>query len=138
MKVVARIILLVVAAAAFIYGIPQIIGNWSTVTTIDWSDLQSLGAKLPEVMAALSTLIFAAGFCLLGLLALFEAIVGRISFICFVVAVIMIGLFVWNVITKVQANQLVDFMSWFNVIAGFAMPLGFAVGTLLLILPGKD
>ena len=136
MRVVARIILLVVAAAAFIYGVPNIINNWGAVAAIDWSNIQNFAQQLPEAWAAMSAIALAGGACLMGLLALFQAILGKTSFICFVVAVVVLGLFVWNIVTKVQANQLTDFMSWLNVAAGFALPLGFSVGTLLLLLPG--
>ena len=129
MKVFVRIILLVVAVFAFIYGIPQLISNWNSINASGWHDIMDY----PEKIAFLAAFISACGTCLLGLLALLEAILGRLSTLGFVVAAICIGLFVWQIISKAQAGVLTDFQSVWNVIVAAALPLGFGVGTLLLI-----
>ena len=129
MKVFVRIILLVVAVFAFIFGIPQLISNWNSLSAVGWQDI----TNIPERLAFLAAFISACGTCLLGLLALLEAILGRLSTLGFIVAAICIGLFVWQIVSKAQAGVLTDFQSVWNVVVSAALPLGFSVGTLLLI-----
>ena len=128
MKVIARIILLVVAVFAFVYGIPALISNWNAFNAIEWS----FPNVPPEKWALLSAIIGAGFSCLLGLFALVEAIVGKSSFLCVLVALVMIGVFIWNVVTNVQAGTLNDFQSVMHLVAGFGLPIGFSIGTILI------
>lgn len=129
MKVIGRILLFLVGAILIVNAVPMIIENWNLLNQNGWGDFSSY----PDKMVYLSAIVGQSINVLFGLVALIAALRGKSSFWLFIFSLIMIGGVIWYFISTKNAGTLGDFKNIVEIIIGFALPIGYFLGSLFII-----
>ena len=127
-RTIGRIILAVVAAFLLISGIPALLNAWQAIQGIT---LESIWQD-SELLAKFTTLLSAAWGCLLGLVAALAALFGRAGLWLTIFALIQIGIVIWNFYSMKQAGTLGDWKNILMTLVGFASPIGYFIGSIMI------
>lgn len=128
MKTVGRILLFVVGAILIVNAIPMIVNNWNLLNQSGWGDFSSY----PDKMLNLSAIISQSINALFGFVAIIAAIRGKSSFWLFIFSIIMIGGVIWYFISAKNAGALGDFQNIIETVIGFALPIGYFLGSVFV------
>ncbi len=129
MKVLGRLILLGVGIALLAIHIPQII---QLVNSTDWSTFDQLAEK-GQIIAN----IFVHGVsCFTALIAFVCALIGKATFSLGLIALIYLGIVIWNLVVQIQngAFNTFDWQLVLNTAANFGLPILYFLGTLFVSL----
>lgn len=130
MKTVGRIVLLVVGALLIGFAIPEIVENWNLLNAAGWTDFGSY----PDKLKYLSAIILKVVNIIFGCVAIIAAIIGKSSLKLIISSVVMVGCVVWYFISANNAGITWDFKTVFNAILDIALPVGYVVGTFILLI----
>lgn len=129
MKFLGRLIMFVVGGFLLYLSISSIISGVQTIKSIGWENFFTQDTL--NAIASLAKQIF---YALSGLYAIYIGLRGKAGFIAFVAAAILIVIVVLNTISFIKSDNEKTFKTIFDFILSYLVPIGFSVGTLLLIM----
>ena len=129
MKLIGRILLFLVGVILIANAVPMIIKNWNLLSQHGWGDFSSY----PDKMVYLSAIVGQSINVLFGLVAIIAVLRGKSSFWLFVCSLIMIGGVIWYFISAKNAGILEDFKNIVEIIIGFALPIGYFLGSFFIM-----
>jgi hypothetical protein len=134
MRTAGRIILLVVGALLLYSGITGVISGVTAINAVGWSVAiftdQSLLSEFIKIIVY--------GFdALMGLTAVFAGLKGHSSFWLTIFSLLMIAGVIVYFVQGYKANTLGDWKNILNIVAGFALPICYFIGSLLVRAPKK-
>lgn len=127
MKVLGRLILLAVGGVLLYLSITSIISGWSTIQSIGWENFFT-----QDTWNAVSSIAGQVLKAICGLYCVFLALRGKSSFFSFIIAAILIVIVVFRSIDFFNSTAEKNWNNILNLILTYLMPIGFAVGVLLL------
>ncbi len=132
MKLLGRIIMFAVGGFLLYLSITSIISGINTIKEIGFENFFT-----KDTLNAVGSLLKQIFYALCGLYALYIGLRGKAGFIAFVAAAVLIVIVVLNTITFVKSDTDKTFQVVFDFILSYIVPIGFSVGTLLLVM-SKD
>lgn len=128
MKVLGRLILLGVGIALLAINIPNMI---QLINSVDWSTFDQLAEK-----ASVIGRLIGHGFaCLTALIALTCVLIGRASFLLGLIALVQVGIVIWQIVVGVQNGTITwDWKIILDTVLTFILPVLYFLGTLFLSL----
>ena len=134
MRTAGRIILLVVGALLLYSGITSIISGVQTINAAGWS----VAIFTDQTLLSAFIKIIVYGFdALMGLTAVFAGLKGHSFFWLTIFSLLMIAGVIVYFVQGYNAKTLGDWKNILNIVAGFALPILYFVGALLVRAPKK-
>ena len=129
LRAIGRILLLVVGIALIAFAVPTLIEDYKLVSTngLDFNYILSHPELLSSLLSQLVNLSF-------GVTAVFAALTGKSSIKLAFASIIMIAGVIWFYYSANQAGTLGDWKNILQTALGFALPIGYFIGTLILTL----
>lgn len=128
MKNLGRIFLLIVGVALIATSLPSIITGFKSINAIGWGSQEAITQSLSIIFSLTGS--FVNIFC--ALIALICALVGKATFLLGLIALIMIGLTITNVILVVQSGAVVEWYQYVLIGLDFILPILYFLGTLFV------
>lgn len=124
---IGRIILLAVAACFIGFTIVPFINNIQALNAIGWNYNAEFGSLLYAVFIVNGLTLLAA------IPAAIAGLTGKGGFWLFLVSVVLIGGMVYLCILYAQNGLFADWQSILEVVKGFALPIAYVVGNILIM-----
>jgi len=134
MRTLGRIILFIISISLLGTAVAIFKENWEFLSQEGWTDFSTY----PTRLTALSAIIGQATNFIFGLIALVGAIRGKMSFKLLIASFLMIADVVWFYYNAYNDGSIGDMKRIIQTAIGFALPIGYFIGSVFIMIGKKD